>query len=217
MCRSACSRCCSPWATCREADIRYLKTDWTGLVLLVLAVGSLQMVLDQGQTRDWFNSRFIQIFTAITVFCQRRLLHARLEQSEEHRRSVAAQGSQLPRRPARHHRLWRDVVRHHRASAAAHPAPDGLSRHERRHAVHSARGSKRHRAVHHRQLPHAVDRFAHPGRRRHRAVSRRHHDDGGAVAASRRLGHRRAWHHRRHRHGAVLRAAHRGRFRQNGA
>ena len=37
-------------------------------MLLVLAVGSLQMVLDQGQTRDWFNSRFIQIFTAITIF-----------------------------------------------------------------------------------------------------------------------------------------------------
>ena len=51
-----------------RADIRYLKTDWIGLVLLVLAVGSLQMVLDQGQTRDWFNSRFIQFFTAIAVF-----------------------------------------------------------------------------------------------------------------------------------------------------
>jgi DHA2 family multidrug resistance protein len=51
-----------------KTDIKYLKTDWTGLVLLILAVGSLQMVLDQGQTRDWFNSRFIQIFTAITIF-----------------------------------------------------------------------------------------------------------------------------------------------------
>ena len=51
-----------------RSDIRYLKTDWIGLVLLVLAVGSLQMVLDQGQTRDWFNSRFIQFFTAIAVF-----------------------------------------------------------------------------------------------------------------------------------------------------
>ena len=51
-----------------KSDIKFLKTDWTGLVLLVLAVGSLQMVLDQGQTRDWFNSRFIQIFTGITVF-----------------------------------------------------------------------------------------------------------------------------------------------------
>src|SRR4249920_798211 len=51
-----------------KTDVKYLKTDWTGLVLLVLAVGALQMVLDQGQTRDWFNSRFIQIFTAITIF-----------------------------------------------------------------------------------------------------------------------------------------------------
>ena len=25
-------------------------------------------MLDQGQTRDWFNSRFIQIFTAVTLF-----------------------------------------------------------------------------------------------------------------------------------------------------
>lgn len=49
-------------------DIRYMETDWTGLILLVLAVGSLQLVLDQGQTRDWFNSRFIQIFTAVSVF-----------------------------------------------------------------------------------------------------------------------------------------------------
>ena len=51
-----------------KSDIKFLKTDWTGLMLLVLAVGSLQMVLDQGQTPDWFNSRFIQIFTGITVF-----------------------------------------------------------------------------------------------------------------------------------------------------
>jgi MFS transporter, DHA2 family, multidrug resistance protein len=51
-----------------RTQVRYLKTDWTGLVLLVLAVGALQMVLDQGQTRDWFNSRFIQMFTAIAFF-----------------------------------------------------------------------------------------------------------------------------------------------------
>jgi DHA2 family multidrug resistance protein len=51
-----------------RTEVKYLKTDWTGLILLVLAVGSLQLVLDQGQTRDWFNSRFIQIFTAVTLF-----------------------------------------------------------------------------------------------------------------------------------------------------
>jgi MFS transporter, DHA2 family, multidrug resistance protein len=51
-----------------RSQVKFLKTDWAGLVLLVLAVGSLQMVLDQGQTRDWFNSRFIQVFTAIAFF-----------------------------------------------------------------------------------------------------------------------------------------------------
>jgi MFS transporter, DHA2 family, multidrug resistance protein len=51
-----------------RSDAKFMKTDWAGLVLLVLAVGLLQLVLDQGQTRDWFNSRFIQIFTAITFF-----------------------------------------------------------------------------------------------------------------------------------------------------
>jgi MFS transporter, DHA2 family, multidrug resistance protein len=51
-----------------RTEIKHLRTDWAGLGLLVLAVGSLQLVLDQGQTRDWFNSRFIQVFTAITCF-----------------------------------------------------------------------------------------------------------------------------------------------------
>jgi DHA2 family multidrug resistance protein len=51
-----------------QTTIRHLKTDWPGLVLLVLAVGSLQFVLDQGQTRDWFNSRVIQIFSGIFFF-----------------------------------------------------------------------------------------------------------------------------------------------------
>ena len=51
-----------------QRDIRYLKTDWTGLALLILAVGSLQFVLDQGQNRDWFDSKLIQVFTAVTIF-----------------------------------------------------------------------------------------------------------------------------------------------------
>ena len=51
-----------------RSEVRYVQTDWVGLILLVLAVGSLQMVLDQGQTRDWFNSQFIQVFTALAFF-----------------------------------------------------------------------------------------------------------------------------------------------------
>ena len=35
---------------------------------IVLAVGALQFVLDQGQMRDWFNSRLIVVGTIIAVF-----------------------------------------------------------------------------------------------------------------------------------------------------
>lgn len=51
-----------------RSEVKYLKTDWTGLLLLILAVGALQLVLDQGQSRDWFNSKVIQLFTAVTLF-----------------------------------------------------------------------------------------------------------------------------------------------------
>ena len=41
--------------------------DWTGLVLMILAIGGLQLVLDQGETRDWFTSHFIQIAALISA------------------------------------------------------------------------------------------------------------------------------------------------------
>ena len=51
-----------------QRAVRDIKTDWVGMGLLVLAVGALQFVLDQGQMRDWFNSRLIVGGTIITVF-----------------------------------------------------------------------------------------------------------------------------------------------------
>jgi MFS transporter, DHA2 family, multidrug resistance protein len=51
-----------------QRAIKAIKTDWVGMGLLVLAVGALQYVLDQGQTRDWFNSRIIVVGTIIAVF-----------------------------------------------------------------------------------------------------------------------------------------------------
>jgi DHA2 family multidrug resistance protein len=51
-----------------RVPLKHVKTDWSGMVLLVLTVGSLQLVLDQGPTRDWFDSRFIQIFSGIALF-----------------------------------------------------------------------------------------------------------------------------------------------------
>ena len=51
-----------------QRAIREIKTDWVGLALLVVAVGALQFILDQGQMRDWFNSRLIVAGTVVTVF-----------------------------------------------------------------------------------------------------------------------------------------------------
>ncbi len=46
-----------------------LKIDYTGLSLLALGLGSLEVVLDEGQKEDWFSSHFILTFAAITIFC----------------------------------------------------------------------------------------------------------------------------------------------------
>ena len=41
--------------------------DWAGIGLLILGVGSLQLVLEQGETEDWFDSTYILFFTALSV------------------------------------------------------------------------------------------------------------------------------------------------------
>src|SRR5680860_1120542 len=51
-----------------QRAIKDIKTDWLGLGLLIVAVGALQFVLDQGQMRDWFNSKVIVVGTIVTVF-----------------------------------------------------------------------------------------------------------------------------------------------------
>lgn len=49
-------------------EIRPAPIDWTGLVLMILAVGGLQMMLDLGESRDWFASRLIQVCCATFLF-----------------------------------------------------------------------------------------------------------------------------------------------------
>lgn len=51
-----------------KRPVKDIQIDWVGLGLLVLAVGALQYVLDQGQTRDWFNSKVIVAGTVIAIF-----------------------------------------------------------------------------------------------------------------------------------------------------
>jgi DHA2 family multidrug resistance protein len=41
--------------------------DWAGVGLLILGVGSMQLVLEQGETEDWFDSTYILSFTLLAV------------------------------------------------------------------------------------------------------------------------------------------------------
>jgi DHA2 family multidrug resistance protein len=41
--------------------------DWAGVGLLILGVGSMQLVLEQGETEDWFDSTYILSFTALAI------------------------------------------------------------------------------------------------------------------------------------------------------
>ena len=51
----------------RESPTRKAKIDGVGLGLLVVWVGSLQIVLDKGKELDWFNSSFILGLTALAA------------------------------------------------------------------------------------------------------------------------------------------------------
>jgi DHA2 family multidrug resistance protein len=43
------------------------RIDWAGIGLLTLGLGSLQTVLEEGQSEDWFSSRFIVTFSVLAV------------------------------------------------------------------------------------------------------------------------------------------------------
>lgn len=44
-----------------------LKIDWVGFIFVVLALGSLEIFLDEGQRNDWFASGFITTFAVISA------------------------------------------------------------------------------------------------------------------------------------------------------
>ena len=47
---------------------RARKADWTGVFLMVVGIGALQVMLDQGQTEDWFDSPFIFVLAVASFF-----------------------------------------------------------------------------------------------------------------------------------------------------
>ena len=49
------------------AKLKATKMDWLALALLILAIGSLQIVLEKGQSEDWFEARYITILAIIAT------------------------------------------------------------------------------------------------------------------------------------------------------
>jgi MFS transporter, DHA2 family, multidrug resistance protein len=43
------------------------KVDYWGILFLILGIGSLQLVLEEGERKDWFNSDFILTFSSLAV------------------------------------------------------------------------------------------------------------------------------------------------------
>lgn len=43
------------------------KTDWTGILLLVIGIGALQVVLERGAGEDWFDAPYITALTALST------------------------------------------------------------------------------------------------------------------------------------------------------
>ncbi|MDB5576927.1 MAG: family efflux transporter permease subunit [Bradyrhizobium sp.] len=62
-----CATICWRGLKTRETATRKLPIDQVGLILLVLWVGSLQMMLDLGKNDDWFNSTRIVVMAVVAV------------------------------------------------------------------------------------------------------------------------------------------------------
>jgi len=43
------------------------KIDWTGIALLAIGIGSLQFILERGESKDWFETPYITWFTFIAI------------------------------------------------------------------------------------------------------------------------------------------------------
>jgi MFS transporter, DHA2 family, multidrug resistance protein len=59
-----------------------LKIDYIGFGLLAVGLGSLEVVLDEGQKMDWFGSHFIVAFVLVTAVCLVSVVFWELRQKE---------------------------------------------------------------------------------------------------------------------------------------
>lgn len=53
----------------KSEDTKRITVDWAGLALMVGAIASLQLMLDLGETRDWFASKLIQVAALTLIAC----------------------------------------------------------------------------------------------------------------------------------------------------
>ncbi|HTP25878.1 MAG TPA: DHA2 family efflux MFS transporter permease subunit [Anaeromyxobacteraceae bacterium] len=58
-----------PWLQDERIRTRRIRPDWLGLGMVVVAFGSLQVVMDKGQENDWFSSPFIVVSTLTMITC----------------------------------------------------------------------------------------------------------------------------------------------------
>ena len=65
----ACAAVCWRGLKSRETPTRKLPIDTVGLCLLVLWVGSLQIMLDLGKNADWFHSTHIVVLAIVAAIC----------------------------------------------------------------------------------------------------------------------------------------------------
>jgi DHA2 family multidrug resistance protein len=56
------------YITNRPGAVKPKKIDWWGIVFLVIAIGSLQFVLEEGTSKDWFESAEICVMALLAVF-----------------------------------------------------------------------------------------------------------------------------------------------------
>lgn len=50
-----------------KGKMAWSAVDWLGMGLLILGVGSLQLVLEQGEREDWFESTYIMAFSLVSI------------------------------------------------------------------------------------------------------------------------------------------------------
>lgn len=56
------------YITDRPGAMKPKKIDWAGILFLVLSVGSIQFVLEEGTSKDWFESKEIVVMSLVALF-----------------------------------------------------------------------------------------------------------------------------------------------------